>query len=65
MAKPRRNWSKKIKELAKQRLENGESLSSVARDLGVAKSTLHGWSKGIEGYMVCRECKQKKRSDEF
>ncbi len=44
--KPKKIYSDEIKETARARYELGESLSKIARDLGVAKSTLSGWLNG-------------------
>lgn len=40
---PRKQHSEETKELARARVAAGDSLSKVARELGVAKSTLSGW----------------------
>ena len=40
---PRKTYSDEIKETARARVAAGESLSKVARSMGVAKSTLSSW----------------------
>lgn len=60
--KNRKQHSEETKELARARVAAGESLSRVARDLGVAKSTLSGWLKQSDwdGHQQTRE-DQKQR----
>ncbi len=59
---PRKQYSDEIKEQARARYELGESLSKIARELGVAKSTLSGWmTQGDrDGHQEARE-NQKQR----
>ena len=59
---PRKTYSDEIKETARARVAAGESLSKVARSLGVAKSTLSSWlTQGDrDGHLEARE-DQKQR----
>lgn len=54
---PRKTYSDEIKETARARVAAGESLSRVARELGVAKSTLSGWLNQADwdGHQQTRE----------
>ena len=54
--------SEETKELARARVAAGESLSRVARELGIAKSTLHSWltQADRDGHQEARE-DQKQR----
>ena len=61
----RTQWPEGIKRAARERLRNGESLSAVARDMGIAKSTLFYWRDFPAYYRVCRECRQVKPLEEF
>lgn len=61
-SKNRKQHSEETKELARARVAAGESLSRVAREMGVAKSTLHSWltQADRDGHQEARE-KQKQR----
>lgn len=58
----RKQHSDEIKELARARVAAGESLSKVAREMGVAKSTLHSWltQADRDGHQVTREQRKEK-----
>jgi len=46
MGKKRRTFTREFKdEAAKLVIEGGKSAASVARDLGICESSLHGWMK--------------------
>jgi len=61
-AKNRKQHSDETKELARARVAAGESLSKVARELGVAKSTLSGWLNQADwdGHRLTREQRKEK-----
>ena len=58
---PRKTYSDEIKETARARVAAGESLSKVARSLGVAKSTLSSWltQNDRDGHQEAREDRKK------
>lgn len=60
--KNRKQHSEETKELARARVAAGESLSKVARDMGIAKSTLHSWltQADRDGYQEARESRKQK-----
>ncbi len=60
--KSKRTYSDEIKETARARVAAGESLSKVAREIGVAKSTLSSWltQADRDGHQEVRE-NQKQR----
>ncbi len=59
----RKQHTDETKELARARVAAGESLSRVARELGIAKSTLHTWltQADRDGHQESRE----KRKEQF
>jgi len=61
--KNRKQHTDETKELARARVAAGESLSKVARDMGIAKSTLHSWltQADRDGHQESRE----KRKEQF
>ena len=60
--KNRKQHSEETKELARARVAAGEPLSRVARELGVAKSTLHSWltQADRDGHQESREKRKEK-----
>lgn len=65
-SKPKRqNHSDELKELARARVAAGESLSKVAREMGIAKSTLHSWltQADRDGHQEARENRKQKFID--
>ena len=62
-SKIRKQHTDETKELARARVAAGESLSRVARELGLAKSTLHTWltQADRDGHQESRE----KRKEQF
>jgi len=60
--KNRKQHTDETKELARARVAAGESLSKVARDMGIAKSTLHSWltQADRDGYQEARESRKQK-----
>lgn len=63
--KIRKQHSEETKELARARVAAGESLSRVARELGIAKSTLHTWltQADRDGHQESREKRKEKFID--
>jgi transposase-like protein len=61
-SKNRKQHTDETKELARARVAAGESLSKVARDMGIAKSTLHSWltQADRDGYQEARESRKQK-----
>lgn len=64
-SKIRKQHSEETKELARARVAAGESLSRVARELGIAKSTLHTWltQADRDGHQESREKRKEKFID--
>ena len=58
----RRIYSDEIKEQARARVAAGETQARVARELGVAKSTLHSWltESDRDGHQESREQRKEK-----
>jgi len=58
----RRIYSDEIKEQARARVAAGETQAKVARDLGVAKSTLHSWltEADRDGHQESREQRKER-----
>ena len=63
--KNRKQHTDETKELARARVAAGESLSRVARELGIAKSTLHTWltQADKDGHQESREKRKEKFID--
>jgi transposase-like protein len=63
--KNRKQHSDETKELARARVAAGETQSRVARDMGVAKSTLHSWltEADRDGHQEAREKRKEKFID--
>jgi transposase-like protein len=61
----RKQHTDETKELARARVAAGESLSRVARELGIAKSTLHTWltQADRDGHQESREKRKEKFID--
>jgi|GEM_PF-6726605 len=58
----RRTYSDEIKEQARARVAAGETQARVARDMGVAKSTLHSWLSQADrdGHQEAREQRKER-----
>jgi len=62
MPRKKKTYSDQTKELARARVAAGDPLSQVAREMGIAKSTLHGWltQADRDGFQAVREQRKER-----